>query len=182
MALSTQPQGKLLDYEQYIDHQLGRTRARIKITDVLTSSLILAAAALLVLFLEVVLDHTIGLPLWLRQAILFLGLAGGTAFVVLRIVLPLVSNVNGFYAARTIEETDPAFKNSLISYLDLKRRRNEISRAAMAAIEAKAVNDLTQVQVETVVNQRRLTQMAYVLSAVVVVFCMYAALTPKSIL
>ena len=46
MALSTQAQGKLLDYEQYIDHQLGRARTRIKITDVVTSCLILAAAML----------------------------------------------------------------------------------------------------------------------------------------
>src|SRR4029077_16022659 len=100
---------------------------------------------------------------------------------ILRIVLPLVSKVNGVYAARTIEETDPSFKNSLISYLDLRRRRHEISKAAMAAIEAKAVNDLTQIEVETVVNQRRLTQMVYVLTGVVVAFCIYAVLTPKSI-
>ena len=129
-----------------------------------------------------VLDHAIGLPLWCRRIVLFLGLSAGVAFAVLRIVLPLVGKVNGFYAARTIEEADPAFKNSLISYLDLRRRRDEISKAAMAAIEAKAVNDLTQVEIESVVNQRRLTQMAYALSGVVVVFCLYAALTPKSIL
>ena len=182
MALSTQAQGKLLDYEQYIDHQLGRTRARIKITDVVTACLILVAAVLGVLFLEVVLDHTIGLPLWCRRIVLFLGLIGGAAFAVKRILLPLVGRVNGLYAARTIEETDPAFKNSLISYLDLRRRRNEIPKAALAAIEAKAVNDLTQIEVDTVVNQRRLTQMAYVLTGVVVVFCLYAAMTPKSIL
>ncbi len=182
MALSTQPQGKLLDYEQYIDHQLGRTRARIKITDVVTGSLILVAAALAVLFLEVVLDHTIGLPLWCRRIILFLGLTGGLAFAIGRIVLPLVSRVNGLYAARTIEESDPSFKNSLINYLDLRRRRQDLMKGALAAIEAKAVNDLTQIEVESVVNQRRLTQMAYVLSGVVVLFCLYAAMTPKSIL
>ena len=35
MALGTQPVGKLLDFEQYIEHQIKRTRARIKMTDVL---------------------------------------------------------------------------------------------------------------------------------------------------
>ena len=49
LGTQTQPYGKLLDYEQYIDHQLGRTRARIKITDVVTASLILVAAVLGVL-------------------------------------------------------------------------------------------------------------------------------------
>src|SRR5262249_10531223 len=117
MASSTQPYGKMLDYEQYIDHQLGRTRARIKMTDLLTSSLLLVAAAIAVLFVEIVLDHMVGLPLWLRQAVLLLGMAGGGTFAALRIFYPLVRRVNGFYAARTIEEADPSFKNSLISYL-----------------------------------------------------------------
>ena len=35
MALGTQAQGKLLDYEQFIDHQLARTQAKIKTTDIL---------------------------------------------------------------------------------------------------------------------------------------------------
>jgi hypothetical protein len=182
MALSTQPHGKLLDFEQYIDHQLGRTRARIKLTDVVTASLILIAAAVGLLFLEVVLDHLIGLPVWLRRIVLLLGLSGGGAFAVWRIVLPMVRRVNGFYAARTIEETDPSFKNSLINYLDLRRRRGELSKAALAAIEAKAVRDLTQVEIDSVVNQHRLMQVAYIFSAVVVIFCLYAAMTPKSIL
>src|SRR5215213_6928486 len=112
MASSTQPYGKMLDYEQYIDHQLGRTRARIKMTDVLTASLMLLAAAVGVLFAEVVLDHVIGLPVWLRRIVLIAGVAGGCAFAGLRIVLPLLRRVNGFYAARTIEEADSSFKNS----------------------------------------------------------------------
>ena len=53
MALGTQPHGKLLDYEQFIDHQLRRTRARIKMTDILTACVTLATAVLGVLFLEV---------------------------------------------------------------------------------------------------------------------------------
>ena len=51
----------------------------------------------------------------------------------------------------------------------------------MAAIEAKAVKDLADVEIDSVVNQRRLMHAAYSLSALVVVFCLYAALTPKSI-
>ena len=61
MALGTQPQGKMLDYEQFIDHQLARTQAKIKTTDILIGSLSLATAFIAVLFLEIVLDHTVGL-------------------------------------------------------------------------------------------------------------------------
>ncbi|MBV8381770.1 MAG: hypothetical protein JOZ63_04140, partial [Planctomycetaceae bacterium] len=181
MASTTQPHGKLLDYEQYIDHQLGRTRAKIKMTDILTASLMLVAATLGVLLLEVVLDHAVGLPVWLRRIVLVSGLAGAAAFSAVRIVLPLIRRVNGLYAAKTIEEADPAFQNSLINYIELRRRRGELPKSFLAAIEAKAVNDLTQVEIDAVVNQRRLIHVWYALAAVVLLFCGYAALTPKSI-
>ena len=102
-------------------------------------------------------------------------------FAIVRVFLPMVRRVNGFYAARAIEETDPAFKNSLINYLDLRRHRDSMSKSALAAIEAKAVHDLTNVEIDSVVNQRRLMQMAYLLSGVFVVFSLYALMTPKSI-
>ena len=72
MTLGTQaqPHGKLLDYEQFIDHQLNRTRARIKFTDIMTAGLMLLVGFLGVLFLEVVLDHVVGLPLLLRRIVL----------------------------------------------------------------------------------------------------------------
>ena len=66
MALGTQPVGKLLDYEQYIDHQIRRTRARIKMTDVLTALVLLGTVAVGLLFLEIILDHGFGLPVRLR--------------------------------------------------------------------------------------------------------------------
>src|SRR5258708_24332036 len=44
MALSTQPQGKLLDYEQYIDHQLSRTRRDRKSTRLNSSHQIISYA------------------------------------------------------------------------------------------------------------------------------------------
>ncbi|MDB5352040.1 MAG: hypothetical protein JWN86_3287, partial [Planctomycetota bacterium] len=180
MALGAQTQGKLLDYEQFIDHQLGLTRARIKMTDVLTAGVLLVAAVLGVLFLEVVLDHIFGLPFMLRQIVLILGLSGATVFSALRIVRPLIGRVNGLYAAKAIEETDPAFKNSLINYLELRKHRSEMSRTIMAAIEAKAVDDLTRVEVDTVVNQKRFLQTVYVMCGIVVAFCIYCLMTPKN--
>ena len=48
MSSGTQakPYGKLLDYEQFIDHQIQRTRTRIKVTDIITASLTLLVAFL----------------------------------------------------------------------------------------------------------------------------------------
>ena len=46
LGTQTQPHGKLLDYEQFIDHQLARTRTRIKMTDIFTAVLILLVGLL----------------------------------------------------------------------------------------------------------------------------------------
>ena len=81
MALGSEVQGgRMLDYEQFIDHQIGQARARIKLTDVGTAALSLIAAVLGVLFVEVVADHLIGLPLLVRQGLLVLGLGRGFFF------------------------------------------------------------------------------------------------------
>ncbi len=183
MTLGTQaqPHGKLLDYEQFIDHQLNRTRARIKFIDVATACLILLAGFLGVLFLEVVLDHVVGLPLLFRRIVLAAGVTAASAFAAFKIVMPLARRVNGLYAAKTIEDADPVFKNSLINYLELRRNRTLIPKAVMATLESRAVTDLTHVEVDNVVNQQRLLKAVYAISGLLVVFSLYAIFSPKSI-
>jgi hypothetical protein len=182
MTLGTQSPvyGKLLDYEQFIDHQLTRTRRRIKNVDIFTAALTLLVGFLTVLLVEVILDHVVGLPLVVRQLVLFVGLLTAAVFAALRLVLPFLHRVNAIYAAKTIEDADAAFKNSLINYLELRRQREQISKAVLATLEARAVTDLAQVEVDSVVNQQRLTKVFYTFSGVIVVFCLYAAFAPKS--
>jgi hypothetical protein len=180
LGTQTQPQGKLLDYEQFIDHQLQRTRKRIKFTDITTACLTLVVGFLGVLFLEVVFDHVFGMPLWLREIILFSGVALIAVYSAFRIVTPLVSRINALYAAKTIEGAEPAFKNSLINYLELRRTRGQMPKAVLATLETRAVNDLTLVDVEAAVNQQRMTHAAYALTGVIVVFALYWAFAPKN--
>ena len=181
LGTQTQPHGKLLDYEQFIDHQLNRTRARIKFTDIATACLILAAGFLAVLFLEVIFDHAVGLPLLFRRIVLAGGLSTAAAFSALRIAMPLLRRVNGLYAARTIEDADPAFKNSLINYLELRRYRTQMPKAVMATLESRAVTDLTHVEVDNVVNQQRMLKAVYVIAGLLVIFSLYIMFSPKSV-
>src|SRR5262249_34672234 len=117
-----------------------------------------------------------------RRIVLALGLTGAVAFAAARVAMPFMRRISSIYAAKTIEDADPGFKNSLINYLELRRQRDQLSKFVMATIEARAVSDLTQVEVDAVVNQQRLMRLAYALSAVIVIYCIYAALAPKSIL
>jgi hypothetical protein len=182
MALGTQARGKLLDYEEFIDHQLRRTRTRIKMTDLLTAVLLLVTAGLAILFVEVLLDHAFALPVWCRQLVLFVGLTSAAAFAAIRIVRPLIGRVNGLYAARTIEASEPEFKNGLINYLSLKKDREHLPKSFLAAIEKRAVDQLSTVDVEAVVNNRRAVQTFYLFCGIVMAICVYASLTPKPIL
>ncbi len=184
MTTATQSQsvGKLLDYEQFIDHQLQRTRRRIKLTDIATACLTLLVGFLGILFLEIVLDHIVGMPYWLRWTIMVGGLLAAATYTALRLVLPVISRINALYAAKTIEMSEPAFKNSLINYLELRRNRDNLPRAVLATLESRAVTDLTQVDVDSTVNQRRMMMMIYALSAVIVVYAFYLLVAPRSIL
>jgi hypothetical protein len=173
--------GKLLDFEQYIDYQLERTRSKIRATDVVTAVVFLTAVALGVLFVEVVLDHIIGLPTWFRATVLALGAASALTYGYFSILRPILRRVNHYYAARTIEVTDPKFKNSLITYLDLRRRKQEVPKSILAALETKAVHDLSVVEPDHVVDQSMLTRAVYALAGVIVAICIYSLLTPKSI-
>ena len=182
LGTQTQPRGKLLDYKEFIEHQLGRARARIKYTDLITACLTLLTAAVLLLLVEVVLDHVFGLPVLVRQIILVVGLTGGLVFAFLKILPPLLLSVNSLYAAKTIEGADPKIKNSLINYLELRAGEGQVSKRVLNALETRAVKDLTSIEIDQVVNQHRAMQTAYALCGVIVAFCLYAAFTPKSIL
>jgi len=165
MSLATQTQihGKLLDYEQFIDHQLARTRSRIKVTDIVTAGLILLVGIVGTLLAEVILDHAFGLPLLVRRVVLVVGMTGALAFTLLRVVLPLVLRINSVYAAKTIEGVDATFKNSLVNYLTLRTHRDRLPKAVLATLEARAVSDLAHVEVDQAVNQQHLMKAFYTL-------------------
>ena len=182
MALGMQASGKVLDYDQFIEHQVDRTRKLIRTTDIATAALILTVALLAALFLEIVADHVFGLPIWLRRLALLTALCGAAAYVFVRIVKPMLLRVNTLYAAKTIEGADPSFQNSLINYLLLREHRDKLPKRTLVALEAKAVLDLTRIEVDRAVNQRRLMAAAYTLSGLIVVICLYAAISSKSLL
>ena len=182
LGTQSQPHGKLLDYEQFIDHQLNRTRARIKFIDIVTAGLMLLVGFLGVLFLEVVLDHVVGLPLLLRRIVLAGGTGDRGGLRALRIAMPLMRRVNGLYAAKTIEDADPAFKNSLINYLELRRHRTQMPKAVMATLEVAGRHRFDARRGRT---RRQSTAACCEPStrsrACCVIFSLYAIFSPKSI-
>jgi len=176
------PRGRLVEYAEFIEDQVARARARIKSNDMFRAVLWIITVTLGVLFAEVVLDHFVELPLGVRRGILFGGLALGLIYAWLKIARPMLRRVNTLYAAKSIESTDPHFKNSLINYLQIREDADKVAPSVLAQIEARAVADLSKVNVDDVVDQSPLTRLSYALAAIVVGICLYSWITPKSIL
>src|SRR5215471_9772706 len=104
-GMSPLPTGKLVEYDQYIDTQLRRTRGQVKIAEVCSGLMSLAVAALAFFLVVALADH------WLihggfggiARFVLFASLVVGAAYYSVKKILPaLLGRVNPVYAAQTI--------------------------------------------------------------------------------
>ncbi len=170
MAAGTD-QDQMLDYEHFIDFQLDRARTRIKAVELGTGFVRLLTAAIVYVLTVVTLDHAVVLPRSVRLVLLLLASTAAVAYLALAIVVPGLRRINAFYAARTIERAVPDFYNSLVNFLDLRRRPQDVPPRVLAAIEERAVADLSRVQVEEKINQEKLVRASYGLGAAVLAVC-----------
>lgn len=176
---------KLVHYDEYIDRQVESTRRVVKIVDLATSLVVLAAGVLAFLLVAAVVEHWIvpgGYPAVLRYA-LFALLAGSAGYFAFRRLWPLViSRVNPIYAAHAIEvsaSTGPSLKNSLVNLLLFRQKRSEISDAVYHTLEEQAAVRLSRVPLDAAVDRSLLIRFGYVLVAVVAIAALYKVLSPK---
>jgi hypothetical protein len=175
------PTGVRVVADQYIEAQLNRTRRDVKLVDLSGSLMVLSAAVFGILLILAVVDHWIlALSVWARWAMLS-GIAVAVAWYFVRAVLPLlISQVNPIYAARTIEQSEPSLKNSLVNYLMFRDDRAGLRAGIYEALKQQAASDLTHVPVESAVDRTRLIRVGYVLAAILALFAAYTILSPKS--
>ncbi|MFM7132124.1 MAG: hypothetical protein ACKO0V_22480, partial [bacterium] len=174
--------GRLLEYAEFIEEQITAAQARIKSNDVFRAVLWIITGAMALLFVEIVLDHTVELPLIVRQVTLFAGLSAAATYGWFRVVRPWLRRINPLFAAKSIETVDPQFKNSLINYLQISQDADKVAPSVLAQMEARAVADLSRVDVNNVVDPAPVTRLSYAMAALVVSFCLYSWITPKSLL
>ena len=98
-----------VNFEEFIDFHLQKTRTQVKATDVATAVVLCALGLLSYVLLFVVADHWLipgGWPGLARWGMLTVVLGIITSLVVRRVIYPLSRSVNSLYAAREIERTD----------------------------------------------------------------------------
>jgi hypothetical protein len=171
-----------VEYEEYVDFQLEKTRSSIKRTDILTTLTTLAVVLVAYLLTFVVFDQ------WV-----FEGGFGYTARVVLlcvlaivvlgtltwRVLWPLLRHVHPLYAARVIEKSDPNLKSNLVNFVDVRQSNAQSAPIVMKAMQKRAAVELSHIDVDEAVDHRPLLRIAYALLAVVIISALYIIFSPK---
>lgn len=175
---------KKLEYGEYLQQELQKTRRQVKEVDVTTGIVRMICIFLGYLAFMAVLDHWVikgGLGTTARWLAL-VGLVGLIGYQLIAFVVPpLLKRINPLYAARAIEQSRPALKNSLINLLQLRSGHGDgASAAVVEAIEAQTASRLSSNPVETAIDRSSIIKLAYVLLAIVLISAAYQFLSPKS--
>ncbi len=169
--------------ETLIEDRILKTRRQVKGVDIIAGLLSLTVGVLLYLFFAALVDHWLvkgGLGFWGRLALWTILIAAAGFYFFKNLWPSLVLRINPVFAARTIEQSKPTLKNSLINFLLLRGRQRELSPVIYQALQQRAAVDLKGVHIETIVDRRPILQLSYILAALVGVICLYVALSPKS--
>ena len=186
MATSIQQKSKhqYVDFDEYIDYQLQKTRSNIKVTDILTALVGIAVLVLSYVLVFVVFDHWViagGFSRTTRILMLSVVIIAAVIWIGWKVVIPNLKRVTGLYAAREIEKFDPGLKSSLLNLIDLQQSGRQISEEIRTALEKRAAVTLSHMNIEDVVDRRPLMRTAYVLLAVIVLWCGYSLFSEKTI-
>lgn len=171
-----------VDYEEYVDFQLEKTRSSIKLTDIFTTLTTLAVAVIGYLLVFVVLDQWVldgGFGYVSRVGLLSVLMIGVLGTLVWRVLLPLLRRVHPLYAARVIERSDPNLKSNLVNFVDVRQSNAQSAPMVLKAMEKRAAVELSHIDVEEAVDRRPLLRIAYALLGIVTVAALYIIFSPK---
>ena len=167
--------------QKFIQEQLDRTSRSLKLVELLSNLMLLAAMAFSYVLLVAIVDHWIApLGFWGRLACLAVLITGCAWFFAVRIIPLLAKKINPVYAARAIEHSEPSLKNSLVNFLMLRSANSRVHQVVYQAMEHKAAADIQRVEVDMAVDRTHVFRIAYVLAGVLSVCAAYTILSPKS--
>ncbi len=172
----------IVQYDHYIDAHIRSIRRAVKLVDLATALVLFFSGVLAFLLAVALVEHWLvpgGFSMAVRT-LLFAALAGGAGYFAYRRLWPLcVRAINPVYAARTIEQSSPSLKNTLVNLLLFRQRRGEVSDAVYHTLEEQAAQRLTRVPVDSAVDRGQLIRFGYVLVAVVALAAIYKIASPK---
>ena len=176
--------GRLIEFDEFIDAKLRKTRSHVRSVDFATSVMLLAAGTLVYILLAAVFDHWIvtgGLGFWSRTAFLVVYLLAAGAYLTMTLVPLLVRSINPLYAAETIERSQPSLKNGLVNFLFFRDRPERLNPAIYQAVEEQAARNLAGASSDAAVDRTTLIRVGYALAGILLVAAIYALVSPKNL-
>jgi hypothetical protein len=167
-------------YEAFVEAKLARARQRIRLLDMGAAGLGFLVLTLAYGLIMALLDRSLDLPPWARQAAFSLYGLGALAYLGVFVVRPLSRRVNPYYAARQIEQTLPNTKNSVVNWLDL--RHESIAPAFRSAIGHQAAKDLADADLEQAISTRRTSWLGGIALGLFLTLLIFFVLGPRQFL
>ena len=175
--------GQLVEYDEFIESQLRKTRSHVRGVDIAAGVMLLVAGSLGFFFVVALADHWLvdgGLAFWSRLLLLIVFLSGAGWWIGTQIAPLAFRRINPLYAAYTIERSRPTLKNALVNFLMFRSNPAGVHQKVLQAIEEQAATNLVGVPVESAVDRSRLIKLGYVLVGIFFVCALYALVSPKS--
>ena len=178
------PNGRLVEFEAFIDAQLHKTRSHVRSVDIAANVMILAAGTLGFLLVAAAFDHWIvagGLGIWGRSLFLAIYLAAAAAFLIVPHAaardLQHQSALRGAH-----HRAQPAVAQEHGGELPvLCADRGGLSPVMYEAVEEQAAANLATARVDAAVDRSNLIKIGYLLLGVVLLCAIYAVLSPKDL-
>ncbi|MBY0232138.1 MAG: hypothetical protein K2W96_22905, partial [Gemmataceae bacterium] len=140
-------------HEAAIREGLDRARGRVRLLDLVSGVLGLAALVLGFICLMVLLDAALSLSLATRQFALLLFLAGAGFYVWAAVVRPWRREVNPWFAARELEKTVPGSRDRVVAWLDLEGE--PMPGVFRAGLGSRAARDIGEADLEVALPSSR---------------------------
>lgn len=169
--------------ETVIDQRLRETQRHVRGVDIAVGLITMAIGVLSYLLLVALIDHWLivgGLGFWGRLGLWLALVAAAAVYFGVELLPPLRNRINPVFAAATIEQSQPSLKNSLINFLLLRGRRQEVAQPVYQAMERRAAADLGNAQLDVAVDRSHLIRLGCILAGVLAVFCLYLVVSPKN--
>ncbi|WP_437186061.1 hypothetical protein SH668x_003189 [Planctomicrobium sp. SH668] len=176
-------QGSYVDFDEFIEYQLKKTRTGIHSTDLISAGVVLLSFLSAYLLVFAIVDQWV-IPHGLSDSarLLLLSALGLIAlgWVGWKILYPWMQSINTLYAARQIEAAHPELKGSLLSWVNLRQAGHEISPSILSALEKRTAHEMSNANLEQAVDRKSLMRGSYVLFSIIVVLCLYTFFSPKN--
>ena len=174
---------ELVEYGQYVDQRILRTRRMVKIVDIARVLLALAIGWIVLICVAAVLEHWViqgGLTESGRYAVFGAAMTASIGLLTVRLLPIFTRRVNPLYAADAIEQTTPSLKNTLVNLLQLRGDSDRSPKLLRDELEREAAERIASAAGETAIDRGGVIRLGYLMIGLLLALLAYAIVSPKN--